>query len=97
MNRGHRGTFVVPHKHQMLTRWPPHITTATPPTPSSATKITIYGCRKKLPGLIPDYGDEPATCRSDPAQSPFTLTNWCRVWRTSTRPSASAITWSMSL
>ena len=45
MDRGHRGNFVVPHKHQMLTRWPPPTHPATPPTPTSATKITIYGCR----------------------------------------------------
>jgi hypothetical protein len=45
MSRGHRGEFVVRHKHRMLARWP-HPSEAPRRTPRapSTTKVTIYGC-----------------------------------------------------
>ncbi len=45
VRRGHRGVFDVPHKHRMITRWPPRSAQKRP-------KVTNYGCRTS-PAIYP--------------------------------------------
>jgi hypothetical protein len=71
------------------------------PSPSSEPTLTKGATREDTTTLIQlaRLGATMVWDRVKPPerQSPLTLTTWRRVWRTSTRSAASAITWSMSL